>query len=80
MAVQVKIVSLADMAAQTNWPPAEDVACGIRAMTAIALQQSDVTLTPKEFKAMAICISAVGLSVGRIKARQEINGILEHRN
>ena len=76
----VKLVSLADMASETNWPDPRDVAHGVKAMTQIARQQGDVTLAPKEMEALAICIGAVGLAVGRIKARQEINGILEHRN
>ena len=80
MAVEVKTISLADMASKTHWPPAEDVVTGIHAMKAIAQMQAPLTLTPREAEAMAICIGAVGLAVGRVKARTEINAILEHRN
>ena len=40
MAVEVKTISLADMASKTHWPPAEDVVTGIHAMKAIAQMQA----------------------------------------
>ena len=80
MAVEIKVVSLADMAAAASWPDPRDVQAGAEIMGHIAVLNHDVHLTPPQAECQAVCLSALGMAVGRIEARLELNGILEHRN
>ena len=82
--MRLKIVSLADMAANTNWPTVEDVASGVSALAAIARMQRPVTLDPREAQLLAISVGAVGLAVGRTKCIQDLfkanGGVLSTTN